>query len=172
MHHLSVQHPFPTVLSLQWALTHRSFPGSYLTLLIILEPFLILFEFDARMNFISQMPFQDQFQIISSLAQPLCFSFSRSISVILVLFLVVIWRPKKSLSSKSCLFSRRFVVPTSCYPRELFHLSDIVFLPIRSISEVVFPFLFIGGHRSRRILRPHHFSYRYPIISVLRSSVR
>ena len=26
MHHLSVQHPFPTVLSLQWALTQRSFP--------------------------------------------------------------------------------------------------------------------------------------------------
>ena len=42
----------------------------------------------------------------------------------------------------------------SCYPLDLFHLSDILFLTIGSMSGVVFPFLFTGGHRSRRILRP------------------
>ena len=55
------------------------------------------------------------FKFFSLLAQPLRFSFSRSISVILVVFLVVIWRPKKNFSSKSCPFSRSFVVLASCY---------------------------------------------------------
>ena len=107
------------------------------------------------MNFISQMLFQDRFQIISLLAQPLCFSFYRNISVILVVFLVVISGSKKNFSSKSCQFYRRFVVLASCYLLELFHLSDILFLTIRSMPGVVFLFLFTKGHRSRRILRPH-----------------
>ena len=67
------------------------FPGSYLTLLISPGVILKFFsESDIRMDSISQMFFQDRFQIISLLAQPLCFSFFRSISVILVVFSVVI----------------------------------------------------------------------------------
>ena len=59
-------------------------------------------------------------------------------------------------------FSQRFAVLASYYPLELFHLSDILFLTIWSMSEVLFPFLFIGGH---------HSSYRPIIIPMLRSSI-
>ena len=122
----------------------------------------ILFKCDVRMDFISQMFFQDQFQFISLLAQPLRFSFYRSTSVILVVFLLVISRPKKSFSSKSCPLSGRFMVLASYYPLDLFHSSDFLFLSIRSMSGVVFPFLFTGGH---------HSSYRSLFIPVLRSIV-
>ena len=80
------------------------------------------------------------FKFFSLLAQPLCFSFYRNISVILVVFLVVISGSKKNFSSKSCQFYRRFVVLASCYLLELFQLSDILFLPIRSMSGIVFRF--------------------------------
>ena len=64
-------------------------------------------------------------------------------------------KTEEEFSSKPCPSSRSFVVLASCYPLELFHLSDILFLPIRSMSGVVFPFLFTGGHHSRGILCPH-----------------
>ena len=123
VHHPSVQHPFPTVLSLQWALTHRSFsrilpdssnfPRSYSQFFP---------KSDVRMFSISQMLFQDQFLIISLLAQPLCFPFSRSISVISVVFLVVFLSFEDRRSFSSCPFSRSFVVLVSCYRLELFRL--------------------------------------------------
>ena len=91
------------------------------------------------MNFISQMPpprlLSNSFHLWFN---PSSFSFCRSISVRLVVFLVVIWIPKKSFSSKSYSFSRIFVILASCHPLELFQSSDILFLPIRSMSEVVF----------------------------------
>ena len=123
------------------------------------------------MDPISQMHFQDRFQIISLLAQPLRFSFYRSISVILVVFLVVSSRSKKSLSSKSYLFSRRFVVPTSCYPRELFHLSDIPFLYHPEFVRSCFPVYFHRRRTSQKNSSSSHSSYRSLIIPVLRSSV-
>ena len=70
----------------------------------------------------------------------LFFSFSRSISVILVVFLVVIRRPKKSFPSHHCLSSRRFMVLASYHPLELFQFVRYSFLPIRSISGVIFRF--------------------------------
>ena len=76
----------------------------------------------------------------SLLAQPLRFSFSRSISVILVVFLVVIWRSKKSFPSQPCPSSRRFMVLASYHPLELFQFVRYSFLPIRSISGVDFCF--------------------------------
>ena len=56
------------------------------------------------------------------------FTFSRSISVILVVFLVAIWRSKKSFSSKSCPFYRRFAVLARCYPIKLFQVMQILFI--------------------------------------------
>ena len=107
------------------------------------------------MNFINQMLFQDQFQTLFIVG-------STSLLFILPEYLSnfggVSRRHLKiaeEFSSKSCPFSRRFVVLVSCYPLELFHLSDILFLPNRSMSGVVFPFLFTEGHHSRRILHPH-----------------
>ena len=82
---------------------------------------------DVRIDSISHMPFQDRFQIISFLAQPLCFSFSRSISVILVVFLVIIWRSKK-IYHKSCPFPRRFPVLARCYAIKLFLVMQILFI--------------------------------------------
>ena len=76
------------------------------------------------------------FKLSSLLAQPLRFSFSQSISVILVVFLVAIWRPKK-ISLKSCPFPRRFAVLARCYPIKLFLVVQL-FSSIRSISGVVF----------------------------------
>ena len=73
---------------------------------------------------------------------PSSFSFYRSISVILVVFFIVIWRPKKSFSSKSCLFSRSFVVLASCYLLKLFHLSDIPFLTHLEYVRSCFSFSF------------------------------
>ena len=142
MHHLSVLQSFSTVLSLQWALTHRSFPRilpdsskysrSYSQ---------ILFKAWCKNEFHQSHAFSKiVFQMLSLLAQPLCFSFSQSISVILVVFLVIIWRPKKSFSSKSCLFSRSFVVLVSCYPRELFRLSDILSYPSGVCQYLFFHF--------------------------------
>ena len=61
----------------------------------------------------------------------------------------------EEFSSKSCPFSRRFMVLASCYHLESFQFVRYSFLTIRSLSEVVFPFLSTGGHHSRRILRPH-----------------
>ena len=122
------------------------------------------------MNFISQMPFQDRFQIISLLAQPLRFSFYRSTSIILVVFLVVIGRPKKSLSSKSCLSYRSFVVLASRYPLELFRLSEILF----THPEYARSCFSISFHRRPSFQKnssPSHFSYLYPIIPMLRPSV-
>ena len=59
------------------------FPGSYLTLLIIPEPFLILFKCDIRMDFISHMPsprsISNSFHCWLNLFG---FSFSQSISTI------------------------------------------------------------------------------------------
>ena len=83
VHHLSLQQSFPTVLSLQWALTHRSFPrilpdsSNYSG---AIPKFFS--KCDVRMDSINHMPtLRFTFKFFSLLAQPLCFSFSRSISV-------------------------------------------------------------------------------------------
>ena len=108
------------------------------------------------MYFISQMLFQDRFKIISLLAQPLAFHSSGvSQQFLVVIIFILNLEDRRRVSLKSCPFSQRFLVLASCYPLELFHLSDSLFLPIRSISEVVFPFLFTRVHRSRRTLCPH-----------------
>ena len=123
------------------------------------------------MNFISLMFFQDQFQIISLLAQPLCFSFCRSISVILVVFLVAIWRSKKSFSSKSCPFFRSFVVLVSCYPIKLFQVMQILFIHPEHFRSF-FLSRSSGGHLFGRFLRSKFsdsFS-NYSISVPLRSS--
>ena len=99
------------------------------------------------MNFISQMPFQDQFQIISLLAQPLCFSSSQSIPVILVVFLVIIWRPKKKISLKSCPFSRKFAVLARRYPIKLFQVMQILFIHSEHFRSCFLSRL-SGGHLS------------------------
>ena len=82
------------------------------------------------MNFISHMPFprsiSNHFHCWLNLFG--FFSFSRSISVILVVFLVVSRRLKKSFSSKSCPFSRRFVLLASYYPIKLFLVMQILFI--------------------------------------------
>ena len=93
------------------------------------------------MNFISHMPsprsLSNSFHCWLNLFG---FSFSRSISVISVVFLVVIWRPKKSSSFKSCPFSQRFVILATCYPLELFRLSDILSYPSGVCQELFFHF--------------------------------
>ena len=91
---------FPTVFSFEWALTHRSFPR-----ILPDSPNFpgaipkFISKFALRMISQQSNVFSKfAFIFFSSLVQPFCFSFSRSISVILVVFLVVIWRPKKSFS--------------------------------------------------------------------------
>ena len=82
--------PFQRCFSLQWALTHRSFPR-------ILpdssdSPGVIInsFQVGRKNEFHQSHAFSKiVFQMLSLLAQPLHFSFSRSISVILVVFLIV-----------------------------------------------------------------------------------
>ena len=111
------------------------------------------------MNFISQMLFQDLVQILFIVGSTLPLFHSLGVSQ---QFRWCFSSIAEEFSFKSCPFSRRFAVLASCYPIKLFHLSDILFLPIRSMSEVVFPFLFTGGH---------HSSYHFLIIPVLRSSV-
>ena len=131
------------MFSLQWALTHRSFPRILPASSNYSGAIPNSFQVWRRNEFHQAHAFSKiAFKSFSLLTLPLRFSFSRSISVILVVFLVVIWRPTKSFSSKSCLFSLRFVVLASYYPLKLFHLSDILFLTIRSILEVVFPVSF------------------------------
>ena len=75
---------------------------------------------------------------------PSSFSFSRSISVISVVFLVVIlsFEDWSRVSQKSCLFSRSFVVLASCYPLELFHLSEVPFLTHPEHVSSCFPISF------------------------------
>ena len=71
-------------------------------------------------------------------------------------------KTEEEFSSNPCPCSRSFVVLASYYPLKLFHLSDIPFLNHPEFVRSSFPVSFTGGH---------HFSYRYLIIPVLRSSV-
>ena len=53
-------------------------------------------------------------------------------------------KTEEEFSSKSCPFSRRFVLLASCYPLELFHWSDI---PFPTHPEYVRSCFFISFHR-------------------------
>ena len=162
------------MFSHQWALTHRSFPrilpdsSNYSP-----ELFSILFKCDVRMNFISHMSSPRSFKFFSSLVQLFYSSYSGVSEQFLVVFIVVIlrfWRPKKSFFSKSCPFSQSFVVLASRYPLDLFHLWVILF----THPEYVRSCFSISFHRRPSFLKnssSSYFSYRYPIIPVLRSSV-
>ena len=87
------------------------------------------------------------FKLFSWLAQPPCFSFSRSISTILVLFLIIflnIRRPRR-ISLKSCPFSRRFMLLAWCYPLKLFPVVQFFFIHPEYFRSC-FPSRSSGGH--------------------------
>ena len=107
------------------------------------------------MNFISQMPFQDRFQTLFIVGSTSLLFILPEYFSNFVVFLVVSRRPKKSFPLSIAILSKihgsSFMLSVSNYSICQIFLC----LPIRSMSGVVFPFLFTGGHRSRRILRPH-----------------
>ena len=71
------------VFPFEWALTHTSFPRILPDSPKFSGAIPKFFsKFDVRMNFISQMFSKIDFKLFSLLAQPLCFSFSQSISTI------------------------------------------------------------------------------------------
>ena len=90
-------------------------------------------------------------------------SFHRSISVILVLFLVVIWRPKKSFSSKSCSVLLKIRGASSMLSSQIVSNHVILFLPIRSIPGVVFRFDYPEAFILEYFFVPS-FQLRSPII--------
>ena len=103
------------------------------------------------------MPFQDRFQIISLLAQPLCFSFSWSISTThggVSHRLSQHRRPRKRFLLKS--WSTLLKIHGSSFMPSpyLFRSWEILFIHPEYVGSC-FPFLFTEGHRSRKILRSH-----------------
>lgn len=141
VHHLSVHQSFSMVLSLQWALTHRSFsrflPDSSNFPGVIPNSFQVWRKNGFHQSDAFPRSISNHFHCWLNLFAFYSPGVSQQMMVVLIIILNI-WRPKKSSSSKSCSFSRSSVVLASCYPRELFHSSDILFLSIRSVSEVDF----------------------------------
>ena len=109
-------------------------------------------------------------KFFSLLAQPLCFSFYRSISVILVVFLVIIWRPKKSFFSKSYPFSRRFVVLASCYQSRIIPFVRYSFSYPSGVCQKLFSHFF-----SPEAIVPEEFfvlTFELPLSSYLGASFK
>ena len=79
-------------------------------------------------------------------------------------------KTEEEFSSKSCLFSRRFAVLASCYPHELFHLSDILLIHPEYFRSC-FPSQSSGGHLFGIFLRSMFFESILQLFYVCAPSV-
>ena len=145
---------FWPVISLSGPITHRFFPGSYMSLLIFFRRSLILFNYDVSMNFISHIPSSRSIWIISRLWLNLAFFFipeclsnswccPRHHSQLAI---------GRSVSLNLGPFSSWFIVSAFWHHLELFPIMSNIFLAIRCISEL-FSFSILRRPSFHKILR-------------------